>query len=97
MRRLAKLAMAACLVCLLAASTACAGLRENVRRHPAAWGAGSAAVVTLAIVLATRHPCPRRVNGYPYDGTPPCPNPATYDPGPKSTGKHAGKYTGGGN
>jgi hypothetical protein len=69
-------------VCLLLASTTgCAAMR----RHPAITGmvAGGAVGLTLGLVYRPPH-CPSMINGYPYNGTPPCPNPATYDPG----GKH---------
>jgi hypothetical protein len=36
--------------------------------------------IGLTIALATRHNCPKKINGYVYDGTPPCPGP-DYDPG----------------
>lgn len=39
------------------------------------------AVVGGEIALHQHDTCPKMINGYPYDGTPPCPNPATYDPG----------------
>lgn len=55
----------------------------TMHRHPVIMGVviGGAAGVTAG--LLTRHTCPHMINGYYYDGTPPCPNPATYDPGPK--------------
>lgn len=39
--------------------------------------------VPVAYALSHQHTCPSVINGYPYSGTPPCPNPATYDPGRK--------------
>lgn len=41
--------------------------------------------VGLTIALVTRHNCPKYINGYRYDGTPPCPG-KDYDPGGKSVG-----------
>lgn len=38
--------------------------------------------IGLTIALVTRHNCPKYINGYRYDGTPPCPGP-DYDPGDK--------------
>lgn len=69
---------------LVLSQTACVGLRSNMRRHPAIYGIAAGAVAGVSIGLATRHTCPPMINGYRYDGTPPCPNPASYDPG----GKH---------
>ena len=43
--------------------------------------AGAAAGATIAIIQNRNASCPHIINGYPYDGTPPCPNPVTYDPG----------------
>lgn len=55
----------------------------TMRRHPVLTGVVGGAAIGVTVGLATRHTCPHMVNGYPYDGTPPCPNPATYDPGKK--------------
>lgn len=53
-------------------------------RHPVRTKVGLIAIgagTAVAVALATRHTCPHTINGYPYDGTPPCPNSRTYDPG----------------
>ncbi len=55
----------------------------SMRRHPLIYGAAIGATVGVTVALATRHTCPSMINGYPYSGSPPCPNPATYDPGGK--------------
>ena len=66
-------------IALCFALTGCAAMK----RHPVI----TAAVVTIPTVIVvahfTTHNCPSVINGYPYSGTPPCPNPATYDPGKK--------------
>lgn len=72
-----KLIAALCLA-LTFSNFGCAAMK----RHPVLSGAviGLAAGVTVAI--ATHHSCPHMINGYRYDGTPPCPGP-DYDPGGK--------------
>ncbi|HEY6766618.1 MAG TPA: hypothetical protein VI386_17805 [Candidatus Sulfotelmatobacter sp.] len=65
------------LICLTGCTT--------MRRHPVAYGVLIGASAGVAIGLATRHTCPSMINDYPYEGTPPCPNPKTYDPGEKGS------------
>ena len=62
---------------LILALTGCA----TIHRHPVAFGVVSGVAVAVTVSSLTRHVCPATINGYPYNGTPPCPNPATYDPG----------------
>jgi hypothetical protein len=64
-------------VLLLLVTTGCASLRH----HPVLYGMAAGVATGATIAILTRHTCPHAINGYPYDGTPPCPNPATYDPG----------------
>jgi hypothetical protein len=65
------------LVLSLLLTTGCA----TMRRHPAVTGMVAGVAIGGTIAILTRHTCPHTINGYPYDGTWPCPNPKTYDPG----------------
>jgi len=56
-----------------------------IHRHPVAFtvvsiGVGVGVGVIVSKVTTTN--CPSMINGYPYQGTPPCPGP-NYDPGRK--------------
>lgn len=70
-----KTAMTIVLAAILALTSACA----TMRRHPALTGVVAGTVAGVSIALATHHSCPHMVNGYPYDGTAPCPGP-NYEP-----------------
>ena len=61
---------------LLLTATNCA----TTRKHPVIVGLAVGTSVGLTIALVTRHNCPHRINGVPYDGTAPCPK---YWPDPK--------------
>lgn len=52
----------------------------SMRRHPAVYGIVAGVAIGGTVAILTHHSCPKVVNGYPYDGTPPCPDPKTYDP-----------------
>jgi len=70
------------LVFLTLANFGCAAGRWS-KRHPVAAGLIIGAGVGVGVGLATRRGhCPSVINGYPYNGTPPCPGP-TYDPNVK--------------
>lgn len=67
------------LVLLLITTTGCA----TYHKHPTlivVTGLVGGAGVGLIVASTTRNVCPSVINGYHYQGTPPCPGP-NYDPG----------------
>lgn len=72
------------IICVLAILCGCAGLRSNMRRHPLIYGVAIGAGIGATIGIIQHCSCPSRINGYPYQGTCPCPKYWPPDePGPK--------------
>jgi hypothetical protein len=63
---------------LISAILACALLTNcaTIHRHPKATAivVGAGVGIGVGLVVGYRKGCPSHVDGYPYDGTPPCPS-----------------------